>query len=83
MIEHLLVATKWKTQGACATLTPAEADALFFTDGRTPKRAYALCGSCPVIDQCREAAYDQQEEYGMWAGEAAPQRRPKLEIAAA
>jgi hypothetical protein len=58
----------WQERGRCATLNPADADRLFFSDGRTPHEAIRMCQSCPVQPQCYKAG--RSEEFGVWG--AAP-----------
>ena len=63
---------EWQYEGACRTL-PTEM--FFHPDGeRGPRRkarevaAKAVCGTCPVIAQCRAHALAVQEPYGIWGG---------------
>lgn len=53
----------WIHEGACIGVDPE----LFFP-GRTESgnRAKAVCGACPVMDQCR--AYGMGEKFGIWGG---------------
>ena len=58
--------------GACRDLSP---DHFFHPEGeRGPARreraraAKSVCGSCPVIEQCREHALAVREPYGVWGG---------------
>lgn len=60
----------WQTRGACRDVNPE----LFFTNGRgrpsqdQQERAAAVCRECPVQRECREAAIEAGEEYGVWGG---------------
>ena len=68
----------WKLDGACATLTPAEADRLFFSAGRVPNQATDMCGRCPVKERCRGEAERNREAFGVWGGESGPVRAARL-----
>ena len=43
------------------------------------RRAIAICHSCPVIEQCREAALANFENHGVWAGEDFSKYRYELD----
>jgi WhiB family redox-sensing transcriptional regulator len=61
---------EWQLVGSCRDADPT----LFFhPEGeRGPARrnrdaaAKAICGSCPVVAQCREHALAVREPYGVW-----------------
>jgi WhiB family redox-sensing transcriptional regulator len=63
---------EWQLQGSCRDADPR----LFFhPEGeRGPARrerdaaAREICGSCPVLDQCRSHALTVREPYGVWGG---------------
>jgi WhiB family redox-sensing transcriptional regulator len=63
---------EWQLQGACREADPT----LFFhPEGeRGPARrnrdaaARTICGSCPVMRECREHALAVREPYGVWGG---------------
>ena len=68
-LEH---AWTWQQTGSCRDLGP---DAFFHPEGeRGPARrkrasaAKSVCGSCPVLRQCREHALTVREPYGVWGG---------------
>ena len=76
----------WKLQGACRTLgdTAAERVPNFFYEdmfvGRTGDLKMAhidklrrICASCPVLEQCREFSYHEEE--GFLAGKTADERQ--------
>jgi len=67
--EDVLNTQQWMADGNCAGLPPEEADRLFFSDGRVPVDARALCSSCPVAEACRGFAEANREEYGVWGGQ--------------
>jgi WhiB family redox-sensing transcriptional regulator len=64
--------TAWQTSGACAGLTPQEADRVFFPDTATGPdvwdEARTLCAGCPVRDACLTAAGSHAASHGMWGG---------------
>ncbi|HMO10287.1 MAG TPA: WhiB family transcriptional regulator [Actinotalea sp.] len=63
---------EWQYEGACREADPT----LFFhPEGergaarrRRAAAAKAICGSCPVIDECREHSLAVREPYGVWGG---------------
>lgn len=63
---------EWQLRGSCRGVDPS----LFFhPEGeRGPRRsnrekaAKAICATCPVLLQCREAALAAREPYGIWGG---------------
>jgi WhiB family transcriptional regulator, redox-sensing transcriptional regulator len=63
---------EWQYQGACR----GEESATFFHPegerGSARRRraavARAICGTCPVIEQCRRHALAVREPYGVWGG---------------
>ncbi len=62
----------WQIEGSCREL---DTDAFFHPEGErgTARRDRALaakevCGSCPVIIQCRRHALGVREPYGVWGG---------------
>ncbi len=63
---------EWQLLGACREADPT----LFFhPEGeRGPARAAretaakAVCGRCPVVEQCRAHALATREPYGVWGG---------------
>lgn len=69
---------EWQYEGACRRTDPA----VFFhpegergpTRRRRDEAAQAVCGTCPVIRQCREHALAVREPYGVWGGLTEDQR---------
>jgi WhiB family redox-sensing transcriptional regulator len=66
---------------------------LWFADNPIElERAKTLCADCPVRRQCRAAALDRAEPWGVWGGEILdrgmvlarkrPRGRPRKEVAA-
>lgn len=62
--------TNWSL-AACAGISPAEADRLFFGAGLVPVAAKAMCGGCPVKTDCGELGITESNGYGIWGGERA------------
>ena len=63
---------EWQLLGACRS---EDTELFFHPEGeRGPARrnrdaaAKAICGSCPVLDQCRRHALAVREPYGVWGG---------------
>lgn len=62
----------WMDQRACNGVPPE----VFFPDvGGSPERAKSICASCPVAAECLHYALENREEYGVWGGTSAKQRR--------
>lgn len=62
----------WQQHGACRGLGP---ESFFHPEGERgqARRARAaaakrVCGSCPVLGQCRRHALRVREPYGVWGG---------------
>lgn len=67
----------WRHRAACRDESP---EAFFVDAGYLGKRlsregfhlaveeAKAVCRRCPVIDECAEWAFDNDERYGIWGG---------------
>ena len=63
---------EWQLQGACRG---KDTELFFHPEGergsarrRRAEAATAICGSCPVIDACREHSLAVREPYGVWGG---------------
>lgn len=39
------------------------------------EEAKEICATCPVFDQCRQAANEAKEPQGIWAGEIYPRKK--------
>jgi WhiB family redox-sensing transcriptional regulator len=78
LLAELAEATSgaWRSQAACRGQTTAFYPPLVGPGQRTDyTAARVLCGACPVIDQCRQAA--AHEPHGMWAGTTPEERKPR------
>lgn len=71
----------WREDAACRDSDTE----LFFPNSvglkaaRQKRLAIAICRSCPVIEQCREAALANFENHGVWAGEDFSKYRYELD----
>ncbi|MGW1469133.1 WhiB family transcriptional regulator [Streptomyces sp. NPDC002308] len=67
----------WRTRAACREEDPD----LFFPIGSTgpalvqTEDAKAVCGTCPVREQCLRWALDNNQDAGVWGGLAEDERR--------
>lgn len=66
---------KWKERGYCRTMDPE----IFFAKGRgnlgAIQSAKEVCNTkCPVRDQCREYALEENIDHGVWGGLSTNQR---------
>lgn len=71
----LEVVAGWKDRAACTGVS----DRLFFPTSDTPQRlvekAKAVCGTCPVADDCLEYAFETNQVSGIWGGTSEDERR--------
>ncbi|MGW4200955.1 WhiB family transcriptional regulator [Streptomyces sp. NPDC004726] len=69
----------WHARSACRSLSPAEADKLFFPlprDHQAIARAKSICGPCPVKRACFNSALEQGSKEGIWGGLTEKERQP-------
>lgn len=59
----------------CAQTDP---DLFFPMPGGSPERAKAVCRRCPLQDRCLQWALRHRQEWGVWGGLSAEQRRRML-----
>jgi WhiB family transcriptional regulator, redox-sensing transcriptional regulator len=73
VIPEPAIDSTWKTDAACRD----EDQDLFFpgSDIYVDPIAVAICGACPVCEECLEYSLVNNEEYGIWAGTSPYQRR--------
>lgn len=62
----------WKDDALCAQVDP---DFMFPEPGGRIDQQLALCADCPVRQQCLEYALENNEQWGIWGGLSASQRR--------
>lgn len=68
-------APSWMEQAACRGMSPEDSDRIFFGPNQWNNEAVLLCGGCPVQLDCGD--YGSGEEYGIFGGITAAQRREK------
>ena len=67
----------WRFQAACREEDPE----LFFPVGNTGpallqiEEAKSLCRICPVMERCRQWAFDSGQDAGVWGGLSEDERR--------
>ena len=73
---------EWQLRGACRG---EDSDLFFHPEGeRGPARAAreaaakAVCGRCPVVEECRRHALATREPYGVWGGMSESERETLL-----
>ncbi|SEO74097.1 WhiB family transcriptional regulator, redox-sensing transcriptional regulator [Actinacidiphila rubida] len=69
--------TTWQHHGACNGLKPKVADRIFFPTARNSgsiAQAKAICGRCPVLETCLNAAIDTGTKDGIWGGRTEAER---------
>ena len=55
----------WQSDARCKEHDPE----LFFSAGsRSERRAKAICGRCPVREQCLAFAVESGTDFGVWGG---------------
>jgi WhiB family redox-sensing transcriptional regulator len=76
----------WQLDAACRGMDveifyhpPAERRT---TKQRRIDQAKAICGECPVVEQCRRHALATREPYGIWGGLSEEERADLLGVAA-
>lgn len=45
------------------------------------REAISICSQCPVMEECRQFAIDNEVDYGIWGGMTTAQRRRERRIA--
>ena len=55
----------WRDYAACLGRSP---DLFFPSLGETARFAKAVCGECPVTEECFEYAMDTNQQFGVWGG---------------
>lgn len=62
----------WATFAACRD----EVGMTFFPQNKVEERtALAICGICPVQEDCLDHALETNERFGVWGGKTEKQRR--------
>jgi WhiB family redox-sensing transcriptional regulator len=65
----------WAVFAACRD---ADSDLFFPLTKDQESQAVAICGICPVLDDCLDYALDAGERYGVWGGTTERQRKRLL-----
>lgn len=74
-LADLLPTGKWQRDAACRDADPE----LFFSNDETDREeALAMCGACPVRNECLEHALATREAYGIWGGTDEQERKRLL-----
>ncbi len=60
---------QWFLDARCADGAGTFASLFFSEDLSEIARAKAICGNCPVRDNCLDGAVDRREPWGVWGGE--------------
>lgn len=75
---HMLIdymTETWRDDAACKD----DADGLFFPDGDSDlgriAAAKAVCGGCPVQDECLSYSIETNQPEGIWGGYTSRERR--------
>lgn len=75
LLEQLAPPGDWATQGTCWNHPTPD---MWFPekgDWVSSRDAKQICGSCPVVFECRSYALDTRQAYGIWGGLSAEDRR--------
>ena len=76
MTDLLTLFPEWHLQAACHGVKNPD---IFFPHGNAiTTEALALCSGCPVKEECRQSATDQNL-WGVWGGTTRPERRATKE----
>lgn len=61
----------------------AQSDPDLWFEERTilAREAISICSQCPVMEECRQFAIDNDVDYGIWGGMTTAQRRREIRIA--
>jgi WhiB family redox-sensing transcriptional regulator len=70
----------WRELAACRGIVSAEYDPFFADTADLQAEAIAICGTCPVRDDCLTFAVRTGQQYGVWGGQ--PQQVIRRLIAA-
>lgn len=70
----------WMLEARCGSLSPEDADALFFPTNGLPEPGRALCDTCTVFYECFGYATVNRFKEGTFAGESGAERRRRLGI---
>ena len=77
-MEHLilgLLGNDDPTPWAGALCAETDPEAFFPEKGESTREAKNICAKCPLLDTCLQYAFDNGEQYGIWGGMSAAERR--------
>jgi hypothetical protein len=75
----MATATAWMDGARCAQSDP---EAWFPEAGEHSADAKAICGGCPIRQQCLDYALAEDIRWGVWGGLTAAERLPDQDLAA-
>ncbi len=67
-----MVAEPWWDQARCAE---ADTDVFYPKKSASPRKAKRYCAECVVREPCLRYALERKEQFGVWGGMTARQRR--------
>lgn len=73
MWDFIIPDSIWKLDGLCAQI--GLPDMWYSTDKREQQQAIQVCNLCPVKQECRDFAFDNNEIFGIWGGMTENQRK--------
>lgn len=65
------MATNWRLNAKCG----GDTETFYPEKGRSKNDAIAICRQCPVREICLQYALDNDEQWGIWGGMTAKERR--------
>lgn len=71
IFDQLLDTPAWMAAAACKGMT----EIMFPNRGEDSRDGRTICLTCPVREECLDAAIDNGEKYGVWGGLSETQRR--------
>lgn len=73
MWDFIVPDSIWKLQGLCTEI--GMPDMWYASDRREQREAIAICYKCPVIQKCRDYAFQNDEKLGIWGGMTETERK--------
>lgn len=68
------MADNWRLEAECN----GQGDAFYPETGRSKNEALAICRGCVVREKCLDYALENKEQWGIWGGMTAKDRRKLL-----
>lgn len=66
--------TDWRDQGLCRNHDQPDLWYASDADQAAVAQAVSICVTCPVVQECAQAAFARREPHGIWGGMTARQR---------